>query len=570
MKRNTRLIPRVISVLLLGVFCIYCTFRMPEDLVHAKTMTSKGFIHTSGTKLLDGNNKKYLIKGMAFGNEVWSNPALPPKYHHTEDSYKELSSMGFNSVRFYMNYRIFEEDSAPYQYKKSGWDWLDQNIAWAKKYHMTLILNMHYPQGGYQSQGNGMELWTNKENQLRLTALWKEIARHYKNEPTIAAFDLLNEPYVAELSTEESTFNQWKDLAGKMVSAIRSVDKNHMIIVERLNASKNITTGTVNWTSNRNGNMNFFLIKDKNIAYEFHIYNPMEFTHQNASWISSNKGVFCKYPDNDAFTPIGSSKWEGCTASNPTVSPDSTDWQYLQGNRFKVNNKKFVYAQPTLQAQNTGKNGSVWFDDITVKEYDENNNFLREINNFHFDKEQSWSFWQSGNSTGTGGYVPDIGHDGKGSMKISGTSNDSSLSSYTDRILLTQGHSYEISGYACGNNLSSSTRARIRLDFMSCDSVLARNKQSLERGIAPYLKFGKDNQVPLYMGEFGCIADAFKEDRGGDRWVSDMLDICKENNINFNYHDYHETGFGLYLNNPSQLPANPNTILMNVFRSKLK
>lgn len=537
---------------------------------HAKAKVTKGFIHTSGRNIMDEYNHPLLIKGIAFGNDVWSNPSAPPTMHHTEDSYRELSSLGFNSIRFYMNYRIFEEDAAPYHYKQSGWDWLDKNITWAKKYNMKLILNMHFPQGGYQSNGNGMELWTNKENQLRLIALWKAIAKHYKNEPTIMAFDFLNEPNVAELSTEEKTFDQWKSLAKKIVTAVRSVDKNHMIIVERLNASKNINTGKSNWNSNRNGNMNLFLIKDNNIAYEFHIYEPMEFTHQNASWVPSNIGNFCKYPDNDKFSVIGSSKWEGCTDSNPTIAPDKSDWQYLQGNRVKITNKKYMYAQPSLQAQNTGLNGSVWFDDITIKEYDEDGNFVKEINNIKFDRLQNWYYWQSGISKGYGVYDPKEGHDGKGSMRISDTTSDANLSTDTYKFLVTQGHSYEISGYARGSNINASTRARIRLDFLSCASISVRNKDSLVKTIEPYLKFSKDNNVPLYLGEFGCISDAFKEGRGGERWVSDMLDICKEYGINFNYHDYHESAFGLYQNNSSQLPANPNTLLMDVFKNKLK
>lgn len=47
---------------------------------------------------------------------------------------------------------------------------------------------MHYPQGGYQSQGNGMALWTDPENQRRLVKLWGEIARRYADEPAIQGY----------------------------------------------------------------------------------------------------------------------------------------------------------------------------------------------------------------------------------------------------------------------------------------------------------------------------------------------------------------------------------------------
>ena len=91
-----------------------------------------GFIRADGKQLVDENGKQYLIKGMAFGNEVWSNPSTEPTRHHDAASYRELAEMGFDSVRFYLNYGLFESDSAPYTYREEGFAWLDKNIAWAK------------------------------------------------------------------------------------------------------------------------------------------------------------------------------------------------------------------------------------------------------------------------------------------------------------------------------------------------------------------------------------------------------------------------------------------------------
>ena len=255
-----------------------------------------GFIRAEGALLKDDSGS-VLLKGIAFGNGVWANPATPPKAHHTERSYEELSALGFNSVRFYLNYGLFEGDDAPYEYKQAGWDWLDWNIQAAKKHGIRLVLNMHYPQGGFQSNGNGMALWTDRQNQARLTALWAEIARRYKDEPVIAALDLLNEPVVAERASLGETFAQWQDLAQGIADAVRGVNANHMLMVERLNAYKNLETGVANWDINMNGDFNFFLIDDANVAYQFHVYDPFVFTHQNASWVESRRGVFAVYPD---------------------------------------------------------------------------------------------------------------------------------------------------------------------------------------------------------------------------------------------------------------------------------
>ena len=226
-----------------------------------------GFIRADNNLLKDGDGNIILLKGMAFGNNVWANPSTPPKTHHTEESYKELSELGFTSVRFYLNYGLFESDDAPYKYKNEGWEWLDWNIETAKKYDIRLVLNMHYPQGGFQSNGTGTKLWTNEENKKRLMALWTETAKKYKSEPAIAAFDLLNEPVVPEKSSIEETFAQWHDLAQDTAYSIRTVNTNHMLMIERLNAYKNLETGVSNWNNNLNGSMNFFLIGyEKNLV----------------------------------------------------------------------------------------------------------------------------------------------------------------------------------------------------------------------------------------------------------------------------------------------------------------
>ena len=148
-----------------------------------------------GADIVDGKGRPVVLRGVSFGNEVWGNVRLPRR-HHDEADYARVAAMGMNAVRFYMNYRTFESDAAPGKYLDDGWQWLDDNIAWAKRHGVYLILNMHVPPGGFQSLGAGKALWDRPEMQDRLIALWTAIARHCKGEPTVAGYDLLNEPVV--------------------------------------------------------------------------------------------------------------------------------------------------------------------------------------------------------------------------------------------------------------------------------------------------------------------------------------------------------------------------------------
>lgn len=267
------------------ILCIYYCCFLVINLLYSevsqnqiKSHNQAAIIRRDGQRLIKNNGEVVWLKGVSFGNEVWSNKELPYT-HHSEDDYKRIAGMGMNVVRFYLNYRTLENDNAPYQYKPAGWEWIDKNIAWAKKNGIYLILNIHVPPGGFQSNGEGKALWENPGNQQRLKALWHNIARRYAQEPTIAGYDLLNEPVVTKSIT------QWQNLAQQLADTIRQADQNHLLIVERLN----------NWNFAVNEDQNFFLINDQNTMYTFHFYSPFKFTHQNAHWTKLGDGG--KYPD---------------------------------------------------------------------------------------------------------------------------------------------------------------------------------------------------------------------------------------------------------------------------------
>ena len=64
--------------------------------------------------------------------------------HTTESDYQKIKSLGFNSVRFCLSYQFFQDNR--------GFDLIDQNITWAKEYGISLILDMHVPNGGMQER----------------------------------------------------------------------------------------------------------------------------------------------------------------------------------------------------------------------------------------------------------------------------------------------------------------------------------------------------------------------------------------------------------------------------------
>jgi endoglucanase len=508
------------------------------------------FLHTAAKTIVDSTGKQIVLRGIAFGNEVWSDKETPDT-HHTEEDFKRVKNMGMNVIRFYMNYKTFENDNAPYQYKQTGWDWLDKNIAWAKKYGIYLILNMHVPQGGFQSNGDGNALWDVTANQQRLTALWKAIAEKYKKEPQIAGFGLVNEPYASKSK------QQWQELAQSITTEIRTTDKQHIIFIERTSI-KNV--------NEEDADLNFAVIADNNTVYEFHIYDPFQFTHQLFTWAKLGDGG--KYPD-ETIISAASSNWYTATFNNPTIAGGSSDWKYFEGEKYKITDPKIKLAVPALVGAGVG--GKVYFDDIVIKEFDAAGSFVKDILTSSLDDLNGWGYWSS-NNTGSYELSTQSGHSNNTSIAISGNTADCNSSNYLNIFEAKQNYYYQINGWMKGENVAATAACKLRIDLLTSNgNIYKRNKELLAASIKKYTDWAAIKNVPLYMGEFGAGIHCFQNNKGGIQWVTDMVDIAKANDIHFTYHVYHEDNFGLYFGYGTLPdPAKVNQPLIDLFTAKLK
>ncbi|GAB1621780.1 hypothetical protein AAOGI_18300 [Agarivorans albus] len=505
-------------------------------------------LRVDGRYIVNGQGEKVRLKGVAFGNEVWANARLPSQ-HHNEQDFIRLKQMGFNSIRFYLNYQTFESDSAPYVYHQSGWDWLDKNVQWAEKHGIYLVLNMHVPQGGFQSNGRGEALWEEPSNQQRLIKLWQAIAKRYQGHPNVAALDLLNEPVTTRSK------QQWEDLANELVTAIRQVNQQQMIFVERLLAVKN------QWQIDEQ--QNFFKLDDSNIVYQYHFYEPMAFSHQQASWLRQYR-VPATYPDPKRLKVIGSAKWYGAQFDNPAINTDR-DWQFVEGKKLQHLDPQVDLIYPALVSANNA--GDSWFKQVVIKEYaPDGETVLREIE-IDLSRQADWYFW-SANQRGRSKHLSEAGEQ---LLKVSETTSDANSGSSQQFVVPKLDHYYQITGWIKTQGTGASSHVQLRLDFQDgISDIVAWDKQLIERIIAPIEQWGEQQQVPLYLGEFGCIRGCFEQQRGGLQWVSDVLDVVDQYQTHFNFHSYHEDAFALYYGY-GRLPteSNANQPLIELFKLRL-
>jgi endoglucanase len=163
-----------------------------------------------------------------------------------------------------LNSRLFITDGNPTEYSQEGFALLDNLVKWCKTNGVYVIIDMHAAIGGQTGQNiddsaNDLpELFMEPKHQDELVALWATIAKRYKDEPTVAGYDLLNEPLPAKTGAEKTYKAQLEPLYKRITKGIREVDSRHMIIVEGADWANDWSVFTSPF--------------DKNMVYQFHYY----------------------------------------------------------------------------------------------------------------------------------------------------------------------------------------------------------------------------------------------------------------------------------------------------------
>ncbi|MEI9941112.1 MAG: cellulase family glycosylhydrolase [Pseudomonadota bacterium] len=515
------------------------------------TQDPSEILHVRADRVVDRNQKPVWLRGLQFSNRAYDDrdPAGPdPASTYADQSdYQRAAAMGVNTIAFFLRSDQFEVDAAPYQYLASGFDWLDQNIAWARASGIRLILTLLGTPGTpqWQTTCDGNSVWDVPAYQDRTIALWQALSARYANEPVIAGYNPLTDP------VPSGPVEQWHSLAKRLVSAIRKVDLHHLVVIE-------IPAGS-NCAYRANSGADLFRVPDPNVLYAFAADVPWEYVAQQLP--SQGLGDGGSYPDETQLLDANFLEWQhNSWDSTPTesqlaLSPGDTSWTE-QRFVYRVTDPNYQVAAPVLQSNyNLGK---VYFDDFTVNEYDQDLNFVRTV--FDVDIEEGSGPWDLYQGNDDGSECPDCGavsalepeaHRGKASISLSGTTSQATLSN--DRFLFPAklNYTYELKGWIKGENSSPKNASRFRFDFSKYDGAVPgflplRNRDGLSWYLQSFIDWGKEQQVPLYVHEFFAGRPTFSDDKGGLLWVEDMIELLKASNCHFAYKEYRSDEVGVY------------------------
>ena len=251
---------------------------------------SQGYLHTSGNKIVNGNNEEIILRGIGTGNWLLqegymmksadfagTHSAFRKKLietvgidrtnafykswldnHFTRTDVDSMKSWGFNSVRVALHYKWLtlpiENEPVPGSdtWMEDGFVRIDSLLDWCRDNQMFLILDLHGAPGGQGKDANISDydplkpsLWESAENRRKTVALWGRLAQRYANEPWIGGYDLINEP-----NWDLPGGTALKQLYVDITNSIRAVDTKHIIIIEGNWFANNYTGLTPTWDNN--------------------------------------------------------------------------------------------------------------------------------------------------------------------------------------------------------------------------------------------------------------------------------------------------------------------------------
>ncbi|KAI9013456.1 glycoside hydrolase superfamily [Hyaloraphidium curvatum] len=139
-----------------------------------------------------------------------------------------IKSWGFNCIRVPFSWRNLQDAAGNWILDPSGnidfsrFDWV---VTEAGNRGIYVILDFHYWPRQAEPNNYGLpSRWTTDGGIVRqqMAAIWTEIAKHFRGDPRVAGFDVINEP---EGSPWNAPHNAFED-------AIKAQDPDRLIIVE--------------------------------------------------------------------------------------------------------------------------------------------------------------------------------------------------------------------------------------------------------------------------------------------------------------------------------------------------
>lgn len=196
-------------------------YPQPFDL---KRLSKKqSFISVKGNQLVNEQGQPFLLKGVNIADP----DKLIKQSQWRKGLFQEIKDWGANVIRLPIH---------PVAWRSRGEkDYLaviDQAVEWANQLDLYLIVDWHSI-GYLPTEQFQHEMYDTTIKETR--AFWKTIAFRYQNVPTIAVYELFNEPTDLGGKAGQANWQDWKQLNEELIDIIYAHDKNVIPLVAGFN-----------------------------------------------------------------------------------------------------------------------------------------------------------------------------------------------------------------------------------------------------------------------------------------------------------------------------------------------
>ena len=183
----------------------------------------------------------------------------------TEKDMDEIAGWGVDHVRIPMDYNVLEQPDG--SLSDEGFGRIAKAVAGARARGLNIVLDLHKTAGFSFDKGEKEEgFFSSPKNQERFYRLWDRLSADFC-DPDHIAFELLNEV------TDQAVIGEWNRIAGECIARVRKNAPRSLILVGSY------------WNNSAEAVKDLDLPADDRVIYNFHCYEPLNFTHQGAHWV---------------------------------------------------------------------------------------------------------------------------------------------------------------------------------------------------------------------------------------------------------------------------------------------
>jgi len=254
-------------------------------------------IQVRGNQFVDEAGQTIVFRGLNT-----SDPHKLVKDGHWNKTYfQEMKNWGATIVRFPVHPIAWKERG-----KKKYLQLLDEGINWATQLGLYVIMDWHSIGNLKTARFQAPMYQTTMRETLKF---WKIIAKRYGNHPTVAFYELFNEPTLLGGKLGDCTWTEWKEMMEQVIQKIRKKGGEGVPLVAGFNWAYDLTEA---WNNP---------IDATGIGYVSHPYPQKREAPWSEKWTEDWGKMKAKYPL--LLTEVGFCEPEARGAHIPVISDES-------------------------------------------------------------------------------------------------------------------------------------------------------------------------------------------------------------------------------------------------------